>query len=337
MIAVVGSGSWGSALAATLARKSQTKVFLWGREPEVLEEISKHHTNTKFLPGISLPLNIEICADLKTVLDVAQDIVIAVPSRAFCEVLAAMKPHLTSKHRIIWATKGLEPKNGRFLHQVVIEELGLEQIYAVLAGPSFAKEVARQLPTAVTIATNDENFGQDLLTYFHADNFRVYLSTDVIGAQVGGVMKNILAVAAGLSDGLGFGANARAALITRGLAEMMRFGTALGAKVETLQGLAGVGDVILTCTDDQSRNRRFGLALAVGKPIDEAQAEIGQIVEAVDNAAEVCRLAAAHELEMPIASQVYKILTKDVSPQQAVRNLISRKPSYEWTEPGSNI
>lgn len=330
MIGVCGAGSWGSALAAALARNTTDKVLLWGREPEVLKEISLEHSNNTYLPAIKLPENIESCADLSTLLKRVDDILIVVPSKAFCEVLQTIKPHLRPQHRIIWATKGLEPKHGRFLHEVVIQELGQERAFAVLAGPSFAKEVARQLPTAVTIATNNEAFGRDLLAHFHSDNFRVYLSSDVIGAQVGGVIKNILAVAAGMSDGLGFGANARAALITRGLAEMVRFGLALGAKLDTLQGLSGVGDVILTCTDDQSRNRRFGLAIALGKDIDTAQAEIGQTVEAVDNAAEVCRIAAAHGLEMPIAAQVYKILTKEVAPAQAVRNLISRKPSYEW-------
>ncbi len=330
MIAVCGAGSWGTALAATLARNTEQQVLLWGRELDVLQDVSMKHMNNNYLPGVQLPLNIQTLSDIKMLLKQAQDLVIAVPSKAFIEVLQLIKPYVTEKHRIIWATKGLEPKTGRLLHELVIEELGAQQVFAVLAGPSFAKEVAKQLPTAVTIATNNESFGKDLLTYFHSENFRVYLCADIIGAQVGGVMKNILAVAAGMSDGLGFGANARAALITRGLAEMMRFGLALGAQIETLQGLAGVGDVILTCTDDQSRNRRFGLAIARGQDFDSAQAEIGQVVEAVHNAEEVCRIAAANILEMPIASQVFKILTKEVTPQQAVRNLMSRKPSYEW-------
>jgi glycerol-3-phosphate dehydrogenase (NAD(P)+) len=212
---------------------------------------------------------------------------------------------------------------------VLIEELGTNVPYAVLAGPSFASEVAKELPTAVTIATNNENFGKDLLKHFHSDTFRVYISTDVIGAQVGGVMKNILAVASGMSDGLGFGANARAGLITRGLAEMMRFGVALGARPETLQGLAGVGDVILSCTDNQSRNRRFGLELAAGNTIAQAQAKIGQIVEAVHNAAEICRIAKEKNIELPIAMQVDKIFKQEVTPRQAVQNLITRKPAYE--------
>lgn len=330
MIGVCGAGSWGTALAAALARNTTDKVLLWGREADILQEISAKHTNQRYLPGIVLPSNIGSCKDIKTLLECVNDILIVVPSKAFVEVLKTLKPHLQAHHRLIWATKGLEPQRGRFLHEVVEEELGPQQIYAILAGPSFAAEVAKQLPTAITIATKDEKFGLDLLTYFHSETFRVYLSSDIIGVQVGGVIKNILAVAAGLSDGLGYGANARAALITRGLAEMMRFGIALGAKPEALQGLAGVGDVVLSCTDSQSRNRRFGLALAKGKNVTDAEAEIGQTVEAVHNAAETTRLAAEHGIEMPIAESVNKIFMNELTPQQAVQNLITRKPSHEW-------
>lgn len=329
MIAVCGAGSWGTALAATLARNSSNDVLIWSREPGVLQEISTQHTNKTYLPGVTLPSNLKGCEDLKSLVSQAQDILLVVPSKAFVEVLRALKPHLTSKHRIVWATKGLEPGSGRFLHEVVATELGATQICAVLAGPSFAKEVAANLPTAVTIASTDANFGADLLKYFHNDTFRVYLSNDVIGAQVGGVIKNILAVAAGMSDGLGFGANARAALITRGLAEMLRFGNALGAKAETLQGLAGLGDLVLTCTDNQSRNRRFGICLSQGKSITAAQDEIGQIIEAVDNAAEIYKIANARNIDMPIALQVHKILVGEVTPREAVTNLISRKPANE--------
>jgi len=329
MIGVCGAGSWGTALALTLARNSAENVLIWGREGEVLAEISSQHTNHKYLPGIKLDPKLITCDNLESMVQQVTDILIAVPSKAFVEVLSLLKPYLTTKHRIIWATKGLEPEHGRFLHEVVVETLGAKQKYAILSGPSFAKEVAQQLPTAVTIAAIDKDYAADLLTYFHCDNFRVYLSTDIIGVQVGGVIKNVLAVAAGLSDGLGFGSNARAALITRGIAEMMRFGIALGAKLETLQGLTGVGDIILTCTDNQSRNRRFGLALAQGKNIDVAQAEIGQVVEALSNASEICKIAAKHNIEMPIADHVYKILTKQMTPQQAAYSLISRKPSNE--------
>jgi glycerol-3-phosphate dehydrogenase (NAD(P)+) len=329
MIGVCGAGSWGTALAATLARNTPDQILIWGREAEILNEIDSQHTNNKYLTGIDLPNNIKACADIKDLLAQVNDILIVVPSKAFVDVLRMIKPHLDVQHRIVWATKGLEPHRGRFLHEVVEEELGAGQTYAILSGPSFAAEVAKQLPTAVTIATKDAYFGRDLLTYFHNDLFRVYLSTDVIGVQVGGVIKNILAVAAGLSDGLGFGANARAALITRGLAEMMRFGISLGAKAETLQGLAGVGDVILTCTDNQSRNRRLGLALAAGQSIDAAQAEIGQIVEAVHNAQEICKKALELKIELPIVQQVNKIFTQEVTPLQAVQNLITRKPAYE--------
>lgn len=330
MIGVCGSGSWGSALASVLAQNSDSKIEIWGREQPILKEISTQHTNNKYLPNIMLPENLFGCDDIAKLLSANDDILLVVPSKAFVEVLRLIKPHLIpNKHRIIWATKGLEPTRGRFLHTVFVEEVGPDIAYAILAGPSFATEVAKQLPTAVTIATQDEYFGRDLLSYFHNDNFRVYLSTDVIGAQVGGVMKNILAVAAGLSDGLGFGANARAALITRGLAEMMRFGVSLGARSETLQGLAGVGDVILSCTDNQSRNRRLGLELASGANMDVALQKIGQIVEAVHNAAEVCRIAAEKKIELPIAMQVNKIFKQEITPQQAVHNLISRRPTYE--------
>lgn len=328
MIGVLGAGSWGTALATALARNTTDPILIWGREPTVLQDIDINHANNKYLPGIALPNNVRACADIQELLAKAQDILIVVPSKAFVEIIQTIKPHLTPQHRIIWATKGLEPNRGRFLHEVFEEELP-QHLYAVLAGPSFATEVAKQLPTAVTIATKDAYFGKDLLAYFHSETFRVYLSTDVIGAQVGGVIKNILAVAAGLSDGLGFGANARAGLITRGIAEMMRFGVSLGARNETLQGLAGIGDVILTCTDNQSRNRRLGLALAEGKNLMLAQKEIGQIVEAVHNAAEVCRIAAEKKIELPIALQVNKIFQAEITPQQAVQNLISRKPIYE--------
>lgn len=329
MIGVCGAGSWGTALAAALARNTSDKILLWGREADTLREISAQHTNSRYLPGIKLPANISPCPNIEILLANVNDVLIVVPSKAFVEVLRQLKPYLKPHHRIVWATKGLEPQRGRFLHEVVIEELGPNLKFAILAGPSFATEVAKQLPTAVTIAANDTAFARDLLKYFHSDTFRVYLSGDVVGVQVGGVIKNILAVAAGLSDGLGFGANARAALITRGLAEMTRFGVALGAKVETLQGLAGVGDVILTCTDNQSRNRRFGLALAHGKNIEQAQLEIGQIVEAVHNAAEVCKIAIGKNIELPIAEQVNKIFTQEITPQQAVQNLITRKPADE--------
>ncbi len=329
MIGVCGSGSWGTALAAALAHNTTDKVLLWGREADILQEVSAKHTNNKYLPGIVLPQNIGSCKDIKTLLECVNDVLIVVPSKAFVDVLRTLKPYLQTHHRIIWATKGLEPQTGRFLHEVVEEELGTQQIYAILAGPSFAGEVAKKLPTAVTIATKNEKFGLDLLKYFHSETFRVYISNDINGVQVGGVIKNILAVASGLSDGLGYGANARAALITRGLAEMMRFGLALGSKPETLQGLAGAGDVILSCTDSQSRNRRFGLAIAKGMSIADAQAEIGT-VEAVHNAAEVTRLAAEYTIQMPIAELVHKIFIDEVTPQQAVQSLITRKPSNEW-------
>lgn len=329
MIGICGAGSWGTALASVLARNTKDPILIWGREPSVLTEISTQHTNNKYLPGLNLPSNVKGCQDLATLVQSADDILLAVPSKAFVEVLTALRPLLNNKQRIVWATKGLEPQTGRFLSEVLTEQLGAQRVFAILSGPSFAAEVARNLPTAVTIASEDQTFAKDLLNYFHAENFRIYLSSDIIGVQVGGVIKNILAVATGISDGLGFGANARAALLTRGIAEMLRFGKVVGAKQETLLGLAGVGDVILTCTDDQSRNRRFGLAIAKGVDHTRAEANIGQVVEAAHNTQEVCKTAAQHGIEMPIAEQVAKILMGTVTPQQAVNNLLTRKPVNE--------
>lgn len=329
MIAVFGSGSWGTALAAALARNNKSVITIWGRDLEVLEQIKTKNINQKYLPNVSLPENLTAEQNLEAILQKNSDILIAIPSKGFVEFIHKIKPYLTKEHRIVWATKGLEPSTGRMLHEVIESELGIKQVYAVLSGPSFALEVAKNLPTAVTIATKNRTFGNDLINYFHCDTFRVYLSDDIVGVQLGGAIKNILAVAAGLSDGLGFGANARAALITRGLAEMMRLGNAMNAKIETLQGLAGVGDVILTCTDDKSRNRRFGLSLAKGVTSNSAQKQVGQVVEAAHNVAELCKLAAENDIELPIAEQVYLVLKEKISPQQAAENLVARKPRDE--------
>lgn len=329
MIAVFGSGSWGTALAAALARNNKSVITIWGRDLEVLEQIKTKNINQKYLPNVSLPENLTAEQNLEAILQKNSDILIAIPSKGFVEFIHKIKPYLTKEHRIVWATKGLEPSTGRMLHEVIESELGIKQVYAILSGPSFALEVAKNLPTAVTIATKNRTFGNDLINYFHCDTFRVYLSDDIVGVQLGGAIKNILAVAAGLSDGLGFGANARAALITRGLAEMMRLGNAMNAKIETLQGLAGVGDVILTCTDDKSRNRRFGLSLAKGVTSNSAQKQVGQVVEAAHNVAELCKLAAENDIELPIAEQVYLVLKEKISPQQAAENLVARKPRDE--------
>lgn len=327
-MAVLGAGSWGTALSILLAKNGQD-LHLWDRDQALLTEISKARSNTRYLPDIPLPSNIRISPTLKEALENVQDILIVVPSHGFAEALRNMKPYLRSKHRLVWASKGLELETGQFLHQVAERELGNERDYAVLSGPSFAREVALGLPTAVCIASRNSRFAEELAMRFSDNTFRAYTTDDIIGVQLGGVVKNVLAVAVGLSDGVKFGANARAALITRGLAEMMRLGQALGARRETLMGLAGCGDVILTCTDNQSRNRRFGLALARGLTESQALQEIGQVVEAVYNVEQLSRLAKLNQVELPIVEQVFGVMKHGVSPSKAIKELFKRVPGSE--------
>jgi glycerol-3-phosphate dehydrogenase (NAD(P)+) len=269
--------------------------------------------NSRYLPGAAFPENIEAFVELGDCLDGVGDILVVVPSHGFREILEAIEPLLKNGARICWATKGFELHTGKLPHVVAAEVLGADRPVAVLSGPTFAKEVGEGLPTALTIAANDAAFAQDLAVTLSGDNFRAYTSDDMVGVEVGGAVKNVLAIGAGMSDGLGFGANTRVALITRGLVEMTRLGVALGAKRETFMGLAGMGDLMLTCTDNLSRNRRMGLALAAGKSVEEAQEEIQQVVEGV-------KLG----IEMPICHQVYRILYEGASPREAVGALMRR-------------
>jgi glycerol-3-phosphate dehydrogenase (NAD(P)+) len=279
------------------------------------------------LPDIPFPEGIELQADLATVLQ-NPDILITIPSDGFREILLQIKSLAKQPLRLVWGTKGLDPTSQQLLSEVTQEILGNIPM-AALSGPSFAKEVAKNMPTAVTIACQDKQFSQDLMQYFHGQNFRVYLSDDLIGVQIAGAVKNVIALAVGASDGLGLGANTRAALITRGLAEMARLGVALGAKQETFMGLAGIGDLVLTATDNQSRNRRFGLALGQGKNLQQAQAEIGQVVESVSNTKQVYQLAKQHKVEMPIVEQLYQILYQNIPIQTALQNLLTRPSRAE--------
>ncbi len=280
--------------------------------------------NSRYLPGASFPDNLEAFVELDECLDGVGDILIVVPSHGFRETLETIKPLLTADARVCWATKGFELRTGKLPHMVAAEVLGADRPVAVLSGPTFAKEVGEGLPTALTIAANDAAFAQDLAVTLSGDNFRAYTSNDMVGVEVGGAVKNVLAIGAGMSDGLGFGANTRVALITRGLVEMTRLGVALGAKSETLMGLAGMGDLMLTCTDNLSRNRRMGLALAEGKSVAEAQEEIQQVVEGVMAAEAVHEVAEKLGIEMPICHQVYRILYEGASPREAVGALMRR-------------
>ena len=329
-IAVLGAGSWGTALAIHLAKNGHS-VKLWGHNPKHIERLDTDRENTKYLPGVAFPNLLSSTASLEQALSGAVLILIAVPSHAFRDLILKIKPLLVRNARVAWATKGLELETGHLLHNVIAEILGPLTPSGVLSGPSFALEVAHGQPTAITMASASEAFATDLVALFHSTHFRPYRSQDIIGVQLGGAIKNVLAIAAGLAEGLGFGANARAALITRGLSEMIRLGTALGGRPETLMGLSGVGDLILTCTDNQSRNRRFGLGLGEGKDRQVVIDEIGQEIEGIPTALTIHKLAEEYGIEMPITQQVYRILYENLPPAEAVANLLLREPKAEVT------
>ncbi len=328
-IAVLGAGSWGSALAISLARKGEI-TRLWGRDPQRMAQMQAQRVSLHYLAGVELPKNLTVSADLGATLTAVQDVLIAVPSHAVKSLLVSCKPLFANDVRIICATKGLEPQQHNFIHQIVANALGEQVPYAILSGPTFAKEIVAGYPTAASLASKSAEFCQHAITRLATKFFRIYSSTDVIGVELGGVVKNVLAIAAGIIDGLGFGANTRAALITRSLIEMMRLGEALGCQPQTLMGLSGLGDLVLTCTDNQSRNRRFGLAIGRGETLDTAVQAIGQVVEGQRNAAEVRALAQQHQIDMPIVEQVYQILYANKKPLDAVHTLLERALTTEF-------
>jgi glycerol-3-phosphate dehydrogenase (NAD(P)+) len=327
-VAVLGPGSWGTALALLLARNGHL-VRLWGHDPEEVAPLRRERENRRYLPGIPFPPTLTVSIDLAEAVTGVDLALAVVPSHAYGVTLARLRPHLPASAGFAWATKGLEHGLGRFLHEVTAEILGVAWPTAVISGPSFAGEVARGLPTAVTVASSEAVHARRVAALLHGSNLRAYTSTDVIGVELGGAIKNVLAIAAGIADGLGFGANARAALITRGLAEMTRLGLVVGGQRETFMGLAGIGDLVLTCTDDQSRNRRFGLAVGRGEATESAFAAIGQVVEGVATAREVLRLARRHRVEMPITEQVNEVLHHGQDPRRAVEILLARDPKPE--------
>jgi len=322
-IAILGAGSWGTALAIQFARTSRP-TLLWGRDARHMHELASARRNDAYLPDAPFPPALDIEPDLTKVLKTARDVVVAVPSHALRGMLQAIEPHRSSQLRLAWATKGFELTTGLLPHQVAELVLGRDVPTAVISGPTFAREVGAGLPTAMTIAASDQSFARDLAESISGASFRAYTSTDVTGVEIGGAVKNVMAIGAGISDGLGFGANTRIALITRGLVEMTRLGVALGARKETFMGLAGLGDLVLTCTDNQSRNRRFGLAIAAGKSIDAAQKEIGQVVEGVLAARAVREVASRAQVEMPICEQLYRVVHEGLAPKAAVKELMSR-------------
>ena len=323
-ILVLGAGSWGTALALVLARNGN-QVFLWDINTELVQELKKERKNQRYIPGVELPENlIPIESIQQTPADVKY-CVSAVPCHGLRQSLELLQTFPDIK--VCLACKGFEPGTQKLNHEVVKEVLSFPA--AVLSGPSFAKEVANGLPTAVTIASVDQNMSKEFADLFHCEVFRIYTQDDVIGVQVGGAVKNVMAIAAGIADGLGYGSNTRSALITRGLAEIMRLGIALGGKQETFMGLAGLGDLVLTCTDDQSRNRRLGLSLAEGLSLEEAKEKIGQAIEGIKAAIEVEQLSRTHNIEMPITEQVVNVINNKVNPKEAVQNLLSREQRSE--------
>ncbi|AKS41973.1 NAD(P)H-dependent glycerol-3-phosphate dehydrogenase [Wenzhouxiangella marina] len=322
-IAVLGAGSWGTALALQLARQGH-EVRLWARDPAQAEAMQRDRVNERYLPGFALPENLSVSADFDACLADVDRLLVVTPSHAFPETLERLAPHLTPEMGLAWASKGFEPGSGRLLHVVAEERFGTAMPLALITGPSFAKEVAAGLPTAVTVAASSPEFGETWAGLLHGSGFRAYYTSDLTGAELGGAVKNVLAVACGMADGLELGANTRAALITRGLAETMRLGKAMDADPRTLMGLAGIGDLVLTCTGDLSRNRRLGLALGRGQSVDEAVAEIGQVVEGIKTSQETMRLAERYGVDMPITEQVHGILFKGWNARTGVKVLMER-------------
>ncbi len=326
-IAVLGAGAWGTALAVLLARNGY-RVVLWGHDPAELSDIEHARCNARYLPNVPLPSSVSLQPDIGALAQEIQQFLVAVPSHAFRATVSKLVPHLTLRTTLAWATKGLEPGSGKLLSEV-LQEVGGEPRYGVISGPTFAGEVANGLPSALVVASPTSAVVAAIAAWLRNDHMRVYTSDDVAGVQLGGAIKNVIAIAAGISDGLGFGANARAALITRGLAELTRLGMALGGRRETFMGLSGVGDLVLTCTDNASRNRRVGLGLGQGRALDVVLAGIGQATEGVATARELHQLAQRLGVDMPITAQVYRVLYEQVPPLKAVETLFNREPRQE--------
>jgi len=327
-VVILGAGSWGTAIALYLARRGQV-VRVWSIEKSEIDAMCSERANNRYMPGFTLPDTLQPMDNLAEAVKGVDDIIIVVPSIGFRHTLTLLKPLIAPHVRIICAAKGLDTETGQLLGDVALEVMGSERRFAVLSGPSFAREVAAGLPCAVVVASHDQAFANDLKQRFNSSIFRIYTSDDVIGVEIGGVAKNVIAIATGISDGMELGSNARSALITRGLAEIIRLGTALGGKLETFVGLSGLGDLILTCSDNQSRNRRLGLAIGKGFDIHEAEREIGQVVEGKRNAELVYKLAERHGIDMPICETIWQILQGKLNAKDAIDILLSRTSRSE--------
>lgn len=326
-VSVIGAGSYGTALAVVMASKG-LKVMLWDHRPQRAEIMQHDRENFSYLPGIAFPDTLAVTSSLEEAARATRTLLIVVPSATFQDVVSKLSPFITKNHRFAWATKGLSP-DGRLLSDVASQILPYKIPMAVLSGPTFARELASGMPTAISVAGTPREFSSELCHLIHTRTFRLYEGDDLIGLQIGGAVKNVIAIAAGMSDGLGYGANSRTALITRGLAEMVRFGVARGAAERSFMGLSGLGDLILTCTDNQSRNRRFGVMLGKGVKPDEALKSIGQVVEGYGMIPVLRKLAKEIGVQMPICSELYEIVYKGKSGSEAASELLSREIKSE--------
>ncbi len=332
-VAVLGAGSFGTALAIALAQNDQP-ITLWGHNPEHLAAIQQSRQNKRYLPDIPLPDNLSVDDSLLSLARNHNHFLLVIPSHAFRHTLELLKAACDQANNspavISWGTKGFEPETGALLSSVIKNTFSADTHLAVVTGPSFAKELARGLPTTLTVASEDDNTAHQVASWLKNPTLKAYTNNDVNGSQVGGAVKNVMAIATGICDGLGLGANARAGLISRGLAELTRMGQALGGKTETFMGLSGLGDLILTCTDDQSRNRRVGLGLGKGKNLNQIMTEIGQEAEGVITTKTVHKLAAKMNIDMPITEAVYNVLYQNLSPAEGVKQLLARELKSEY-------
>jgi glycerol-3-phosphate dehydrogenase (NAD(P)+) len=328
-IAVLGAGSWGTALAIHLSLNSNS-VRLFARNKEQIDAMRQSRVNQRYLPGIELPSELQLFSDLEQCLHGVSEVMVAVPSTQFEAVLLQLKQCMQHPWRLLWVTKGLDKRSNILLSELVSNIFSDSLPMAMLSGPSFAKEVALQMPTAVSISGNDVDWCHALVARFHADNFRVYYNEDFIGMQLCAVGKNVLAIAVGIAEGMGFGANSKAALITRGMVELQRLLVSMQAASSTILSLAGVGDIVLTCTDNQSRNRRFGVALGAGASIEDAEQQVGMEIEGRNNVSQLRALARRHAIDMPVVEQVYLFLRQEISRDQLVSNLVGRPSKSEF-------
>jgi len=325
-LAVLGSGSWGTALAQAFSDRFE-KVYIWGKNQEVVESINKFHLNKRYLPNITLKKNITADTDLQYVFDKGDIVIISIPTQHIRNILSKIKGKVEKP--VISASKGIEIESLKLISDVMLESLNIKREYIyVLSGPSFAKEVAVGLPTAITLA-GEPKMGQKIQTTLNTETFRLYFNEDIIGVQIGGAVKNVIAVATGASDGLGLGNNARAGLITRGLFEMAKVAKVFGGKPETLYGLSGMGDLVLTATGELSRNRTFGFLLGKGLSVEKALEEVGQVIEGIKTVKALKNIIDREDIELPISEVVYQVVYEQLSPSQAVKLLMNRQPRRE--------